>query len=293
MNNNLYKTKYGFYSVSQTPNEKELRDYYANKYYQNNIRSHKNTYSEDELNFFLNRARVAEYILSKSSAKSLLDVGTGEGFFANYFYKKSWDVTTLDFSKHGIEKHNKELIPFHIQGNIFDSLNTIVKNNKKYDLINLSNVLEHVIDPKELLLSLKKIMHKDSYLRISVPNDFSSFQEFLLSKKYTTQTWVCIPDHLHYFSFQSLRNFLKDLGFIPEISLGEFPIEIFLANETSNYTLNNKNGSYAHKARIEIDQFLFNQGIDKYINFYTSAANIDLSRQVVIFTKMEELIDTI
>ena len=284
----IVQTIHGYYSVEDSPTQKELEDYYVNKYYQDNAKSHSHQYSFDELEFFENKAKVAEYICNDLDNKTLLDVGAGEGFFANHFFSHMWKVTTLDYSDYGIVNHNPQLKNTVIKNDIFKSIKKLIKEEHKYGLVNLSNVLEHVIDPIALLKSLKFLLNDNSYLRISVPNDYSDFQEFLLSKNNTTNTWVSTPDHLHYFTFKSLRKLLESLNYEVHTSLGEFPIEIFLSNDASNYTKNRKLGSNAHIARVETDNFLFKQGIEKYIQYYKSSANIGFSRQVVIFVKKKD-----
>jgi 2-polyprenyl-3-methyl-5-hydroxy-6-metoxy-1,4-benzoquinol methylase len=282
---NLTKSVYGYFSANSLPTNQELEEYYADKYYQKDSKSHSHTYTDEELLFFDNKAKVAHYITSHSNNKRLLDVGSGEGFFASHFYKKDYNVTTLDYSDYGILTHNPHLLDSIIKGDIFLSIGKLIRENKKYDLINLSNVLEHVIDPVELLKNLKSLLTPNSTLRISVPNDFSSYQDFLLKENHTTQTWISIPDHLHYFTFISLKCLLEDIGYEVTLSLGEFPIEIYLANESSNYTKNKTLGKHAHDARVTTDNFLFSQGIEKYINYYQASASIGFSRQVVIYAK--------
>jgi len=288
MMENIIKTSYGYYSVENPPTQKELEDYYANKYYQDNSKSHSHKYTSDELEFFENKAKVAEYICNDLENKTLLDVGAGEGFFANYFFDKSWQVTTLDYSDYGISNHNPQLKNTIIKNDIFKSIQMLIEKKNKYGVVNLSNVLEHVLNPVDLLKDLRSLLHKNSYLRISVPNDYSNFQEFLLNKNYTTNTWLAPPDHLHYFTFDSLTKLLESLNYEVHTPLGEFPIEIFLSNTSSNYTNDRNLGKFAHKSRVETDNFLFKQGIKKYIQYYKASADIGFSRQVVIFAKKKD-----
>lgn len=78
------------------------------------------------------------------------------------------------------------------------------------------------------------------------------------------------------------------MGYDIELKIGEFPIEMYILNESSNYTKNKDVGKFANKARIEVDNYLFEQGIEKYINYYKSSADIGFSRQVVIFAKLKK-----
>jgi len=80
-------------------------------------------------------------------------------------------------------------------------------------LVNLDNVLEHVLEPVELLKKVKRVMSKNAIARIEVPNDFSAFQKLLVEAGCTKETWVNPPEHLSYFNKASLVNLFDDVGF--------------------------------------------------------------------------------
>ena len=291
MDNNVLKSEYGYFSIKNLPTQQELEKHYSEKYYQEDSIQYSHLYNDDELTHFANKAKAAQFIfqtLFQNKNNSFLDVGAGEGFFASCFFHSGWKVTTMDFSNFGINSHNPHLANTLIQGDVFQSLENQCLANNKFDFINLSNILEHVIDPIKLLKTLKLLLSEQSLLRISVPNDYSNFQQFLLDKQYTTNTWLCPPDHLHYFTFDSLSNLLRGLGYEIVVSMGEFPIELYISNESSNYVKNKEVGQFAHKSRIEVDNFLFNQGVEKYINYYKASADIGLTRQIVIYAKARE-----
>ncbi|MDQ7045236.1 MAG: class I SAM-dependent methyltransferase [Sulfurimonas sp.] len=288
MHDKLVKSIHGYYSIKDMPSEETLKKHYQDKYFQDNKSVYTHSYSKAELSYLQTKAKVSEYIFSNTfHEKKLLDVGAGEGFFANYFLNKQWDITTLDYSSYAIKNHNPELEKTLVQGDIFNSLDNLIHQKEYYTLINLSNVLEHVINPIQLLTQLKILLSKGSLLRISVPNDYSDFQKLLLEQGKTSNTWFCPPEHLHYFTFNSLIKLLESLDYEIVISMGEFPIEVFLSNESSNYAKNQQNGKAAHQSRIEIDNFILGQGLEKYINYYKASADIGLSRQVVIFAKIK------
>lgn len=287
----IIKSEYGYLSVKEMPTSEELLEFYKNKYFQQNKSVYEHKYSDDELEYINNKSKISEYVLSllnKQNTKKILDVGAGEGYLSKYFFDKQHDVTCLDFSDYGINNHNPSIKDLLIQGDVLDLIDNLLNEKNKYDFINLSNVLEHVVDPINLLTKLHTLLNEDSLLKISVPNDFSTLQSFLLEKNYTKNTWFCPPEHLHYFTFESLSNLLKVLNYDIFLSMGEFPIELYLINESSNYTNNNIKGKSAHKARVEADNFLFTQGLEKYIDFYKSCANIGLSRQVVIYARKKK-----
>lgn len=290
--NKVELNPHGFYSIAPMPSAQELEAYYRDKYFQNSETvSYSHAYEENELKFFANEANVSEYIYSKfnpakNEQSSIIDVGSGEGYFSKYFFDKGWNVTTLDYSNFAISLHNPELLPTLVEGDIYKSLSQLITEKRSFNFINLKNVLEHVIDPIGLLEQLKSLMNTQSLLRIQIPNDYSKFQEFLLDQQMTTNTWLCAPDHLQYFNFQSIVKVVKNLGFTVESIMADFPIELFLLNNSSNYVQDRSKGKDAHRARILATNFIFDQGVENYINFFSASVDVNIGRQIIIYIKL-------
>ncbi|MFH1832145.1 MAG: methyltransferase domain-containing protein [bacterium] len=286
---NIQKHETGFYHVTPTPSEQDLNKFYAEEYYQEcKNSSYNKEYDSEEKEYFFNRGLITETIVNSAitpKEKTLLDVGCGEGFFLDYFAKKDWLVQGCDFSSYGIQKQNPSLMPSFTQGNLFDILQSLSQAEKTYDLINLAHVLEHASHPMESLLLIKQIMHQSSLLRIVVPNDYSNLQKLLLAKGHIDhETWFTPPAHLNYFTFVSLKKFLSQEFDIVTI-LADFPVELYLFNENSNYWKDRNKGKKAHKARIEIDNFLVSQGTEKYIRYMETAADCNFGRSITAFVK--------
>jgi hypothetical protein len=73
----------------------------------------------------------------------------------------------------------------------------------------MNNLLEHVIDPSETMDKATALLAEGGVIVIQVPNDFSAYQQFLLENKYIEHPfWIAYPDHLNYFTCESLNAFL-------------------------------------------------------------------------------------
>lgn len=208
--------KHGFFSVCPLPSKKELNEFYEKLYYQNNTGQYSKQYTNDEITFFQNDCRILERIYKKTFQdiirRTCLDIGCGEGFQANNFSEKGWGITCCDYAEFGLHQHNPHLIPNLIKGDLEVSLRNLMKVKDSYSIILLKNVLEHVLSPENIINKIKTLMDENTILFIDVPNDYSAFQEYLIDNSYTENTWFCPPQHLHYFQFKSLKNFLEAQG---------------------------------------------------------------------------------
>ncbi len=74
-------------------------------------------------------------------------------------------------------------------------------NNKKFDIISLWHVLEHVPNLEEYILNLKKLIKPNGTIIIAVPN-YKSFDA-----NYYGKFWAAfdVPRHLWHFSKRSIR----------------------------------------------------------------------------------------
>lgn len=289
----IKKHPIGFYQLDPLPSTEELKEFYADKYYQQcTSGSYAPSYNDAELEYITKKNSVVERIwqsFSNGAKGSIIDIGCGEGFLAAYFLKKEWKIKALDFSSFAVEKFNKELLPYFIQGDVYESLERIIADGEKFDFINLGCILEHVLDPQLLLNMIKKIMHKKSLLNIIVPNDYSALQLELIEKKHLDKEyWFCPLDHINYFDFDSLEKFLRHLNFSIFKKQANFPTEIFTANADTNYYKDSTKGKQVHYARVFVETFLMNQGLDKYIEYMEASANIGFSRACAIYVTLEQ-----
>ena len=209
----LIKHKLGFLQVSPIPKLSELNSYYAKKYYQNpQVASYALSYSVDELQLQSEVCKMTNQLFEfqfPNANKSLYDIGCGEGFFMQGLLDCGWTVYGVDYSVAGIEKHNPGVAPYVNIGDGITDIEACIKGQRRFNLINLGNVLEHVPDPIALLEKIQKLLLPEGLLRIVVPNDSSELQELLQNQGSLNYEWVHPPDHLSYFNFDNFFSLFK------------------------------------------------------------------------------------
>jgi 2-polyprenyl-3-methyl-5-hydroxy-6-metoxy-1,4-benzoquinol methylase len=273
-----------FYEVHPKPTVEDLEKHYREKYYQDGHGLYQTEYSPDELRWFHNLAKVSlETTHQLGLDKCLLDLGCGEGYFTKAFQSFGWEVTCCDFSDFGIKRHNPDMMRYFTAGNFNQFINAKLAAKASFGLVNLQNVLEHVLNPVELLMDLKALVSAQGAVRIKVPNDFSSFQEELVKSGLTTKTWFTPPEHLSYFNSTSLVNLLEYCGYRLLSLQTTFPIEIFLANEHSHYWLDRTRGKGAQRARIFCENHLIEKSIPDFIKYSEAAAKLSFGRELIAY----------
>ena len=289
----LIRTKYGFYHYLPLPTEEELRQYYADKYYQHGVGSYSISYCEEEIEYFKLKARLiykkVSMLMDMKKKRSFIDIGCGEGWVLNEFEKRGNTVLGVDFSRYGVEKFHPHLLSFFEQGNIYDLLENMIEKGSRFDILMLANVIEHVIDPETLLQKIKGIMFPESLLIIIAPNDFSRLQELLIEKKKISRKfWLAYPDHLSYFNRESMGNFLSAQEFELKAVVAENPVDLNLLNDNSNYIEDPEKGKATHMFRVLADNFLADNDTDKLLQIYEILGSMGIGRDLNYYCSMSK-----
>lgn len=280
-NYQVIQNELGYQEIKPKPTSEELQKFYNSQYF--NSGTYSVEYSNDEMKHKKIFFQEAEFIVGKKNG-SLLDIGCGEGFSLNYFASVGWKIKGVDFTNDGVKRHFPELQDKLEVGDILLSLENIIKSDEYFDLIICNNVLEHVIDPLKLLTLLKQLCKKGTICRIQVPNDNSWLQKLIVSKKHAQDNyWVDVPSHLTYFNKDNLTRLLAQFDFKIHSLMGDFPIELFLLNESSNYKMHPKSGSSAHMARLDFDNTLSDRSIDDLVAFRKGCGQIGLGRNLIVY----------
>jgi len=287
----LIQTKYGYWTFDPLPSKEELNHFYADSYYQNEGVQYQLQYSDEEVAYFRLRTSLVMRQLRRlrpgQSLKTFFDVGCGEGWFLDKFYKDGMKVRGIDFSAFAIERFHPHMKEFFEQGNIYVLLDRYIKSGEKYDVILLANVIEHVQDPIGLLNKLRKILIRDGILVILAPNDFSSIHEHLLATKIIDKPfWVRYPGHLSYFNKQSMLNIFEGIKLKTEAIVSDYPIELNLFNPNSNYSRDPKTGKGVHLLRVRTNNFLAGIDEESLLDLYTVYGRMGVGRNLYYYCSL-------
>lgn len=278
----------GFLEVAEKPTQQELADYYAKLYFQTERANYRKSYPPDELRYFdlkvAQRAAAVAAIRGTTHPGRLLDVGCGEGFALAWFAAEGWDVDGIDFSSAGVEAMNPAMLPHLQTGDLFALLGEKIEANARFDVVWLTNVLEHVPDPVALLVRLRRLVADDGVLVVTVPNDGSRFQQRLLEDgDIPASFWVAIPDHLAYFTHGSIATTAEATGWACRDVIADFPIDWFLLHDGSNYVRDRARGPAAHRARLRMELLLGDQPHEDVNAYYRALARVGLGRNLTAF----------
>lgn len=133
---------------------------------------------------------------NSNNNKRYLEIGVGSGLLFNYFRQIGYDC-------YGVEPGDwAKGIP-----NIVQDIDDL--NEKKFDVIVLVDVIEHVEDPILVIKKISKVINTDGTVYASFPNT-QSLRAFLFKER-----WRMIRPfgHLHFFSKNSLSILFESNGF--------------------------------------------------------------------------------
>jgi SAM-dependent methyltransferase len=92
--------------------------------------------------------------------------------------------------------------------------------NNFFDIVIITSVLEHLLDPIKMIEDIKRVMKKDGMLIISLPNDFEIIRRFkflIFGRDQEIDDELNPHTHLHLLSVSRWEEFLSRHFFIREI----------------------------------------------------------------------------
>jgi len=281
----LKRNAFGYLEAAPKPSLAELAAYYSDKYFNNDAAEncYQAAYTDEELlHKQIDAAECAHF--STPAHESLLDIGCGEGFFLKFFSSRGFTVRGLDFTTDGVRRFFPELLDRLVDGDLYSLIDSEIASGRKYDVVTCNNVLEHVIDPEKLAVSIRGLLRPGGICRLQVPNDDTFMNRDIVRREMAAKEFFkATPDHLSYFNFDTFTALAKRSGFTVVAALGSFPIGFYLYNTDSNYRLDRSKGKKCHYARVAIDCMLYRESIEKLVAFREGCGAVGLGNDVTLY----------
>lgn len=201
------------------PTSAQINEFYRTNSAENEIRIE---YYKKELTLLnFGGFHEAQFMLRKieqfiSPPASLFDVGCGNGWHLATAKALGYQVSGIDASQSAIAvcKSVMGMSEQEAKVNLFENIEVEELGAEQFDVVVVSQTLEHVISPTTWIKKAVAILRKGGLLVIAVPNH-ASLEAKLLGSNYGL---YCLPEHLNYFvpeSFQSIdNNFDLSLDFL-------------------------------------------------------------------------------
>jgi len=276
----------GFRHVVPLPDEVELQRFYTESFYGGFHVDYIERQRQDlpwwRLEF---QAKIDLFEeLLPSDRRSLLDVGSGAGWFLHYGAERGWQTLGVEPNEAAILHARDELRQEVVAG--FFTADTAAAC-EPVDVVHLHNVLEHVADPAAVLAAAAACLTEDGMVAVTVPNDFNPLQEALVRLRGHERWWVDPREHLSYFDRGDLESLLVRQGFSPERHLASFPLELF-ALMGDDYLADSELGPVIHRKRMALEHAMHEAGCaDLLASLYGKLGELGLGRTLTVVARLD------
>ena len=285
---------YGYLRFKELPSAKEVEEFYQKEYYSTKHKqfNDSNKASQEKDKQF-NRQRFTDYFsilkekLGSLEGKSLFDFGCGYGEMLLFAKEQGMEVSGIEVAPDAVEYLKTQGINVFLSDiNVdFNKLNI----QKKFDIVYMSAVLEHLREPAKILMDIRKhLLSPEGVLVIGVPNEFNVFQTTANKLYQLNEWWISYPEHINYFSCDTLKKLLEATGYEIADIISSFPLEMFMLMGDV-YVGNSEVGAMCHQKRCLFEQNLRdNDQRECLLDFYRALAKCNLGREIVCFASVDK-----
>ncbi len=144
------------------------------------------------------------------TSKKVLDIGSGVGTIDFYLASKGINTTGIEISQKAVAlaKVNSRFLGLDKKTKFISANFSNYKSKEKFDLVILSEVIEHLENEKEILFKIKNFMNKNSVLIITTPSQKAPLYKLGLLKQFDLNV-----GHIRRYTTESLKDLLEKNGF--------------------------------------------------------------------------------
>ena len=268
-----------FVFTTPIPNQEEIVMYYSKFDYKDSLSAEKVIRSDSKRSLEM----ISKHIKEKGE---LLDVGCGRGYFLDEARMLGWKTHGVDASKTITDYAENTL---HLD--VFCSDIFSFRPAKFFDLITLNQVIEHFVNPEQLINQCSKHLKKGGFLYIATPN-VESVSARVLKDNFDH---YIPPEHLSYFSKRTLKRLLEKLGYrVLYVGCWSYPADLGgiiktllgrkVQSEQSSKPLNKNQGTTLYRSSNfnikRVKSFLFDRLFCrlfyKVLNFDSCGINLEV-----------------
>ena len=241
----------GYIQAEPKPTEEFLDQFYAEEYFQDSKVDYVSQQESDREWWDLVYRRRLQSLDNElhGSGRRILDVGCGPGFFLQTAQDQGWESVGIDPAPYAVDFAISIGVDARVGRLDEDFVESI---DQPFDVVHLHGVLEHVRDPIKVLDLIRRILCANGLLYLSVANDFNPIQMVLWKECGFDPWWICPPEHLNYFSKESLNELAIYTGYSIVTQTSTFPIDLFLLMG-ENYVSDQTLGKRLHRLRTTME----------------------------------------
>lgn len=278
----------GFRHLYPIPSSLDLESFYTDKYYREVKPFPYGQVNEEYIEKILegiNRNNDYDRIykrvesLKKTNVRRMVDIGCGNNLLISFFRERGWETFAVEPNQDAV--HYLRLFNLEVYNYPVEEIEST--NISNISFTNLQFVLEHLRDPYSVLKKLYEIMVPGGVIRVAVPNDFSEGQMAYLENYKEEAHWVYLPDHINYFTFDSLHNLLERVGFYEVYRTTNFPLEFLLISGINYYASKEERKEVGPMVRNFENSFK-NTGREKLLeHYYETLAQLGFGRSIYMY----------
>jgi len=194
-----------FATTIPQPQPSEIGKYYATEEYVSHSDTKKGIVNKlyHQIRKRNTQRKLAHVNNCAKQAGNLLDMGCGTGYFLSVCKQSGWNVEGVEVSDIARSKAEER-----IGQKLHTSLDALLTEEKRFDVITLWHVFEHLYDINASFLQLKKLLKPQGVLVLALPNPAS------FDAQHYQQFWAAYdaPRHLSHFQPETIKMLAQKHG---------------------------------------------------------------------------------
>ena len=196
---------------------------------------------------------------------TILEIGCADGnnliYLKNKYNLNNKNVIGVDNCKILSNKRNNEFEFIHQSAENF-----LENHNNKYDLIVMSDVIEHIYNPWKTLQNIKNILNKKGIVLLSIPNlqNIKYINAIISGNFFYEKTGLFDETHIRFFTMNTIIKYLKNLNF--KIVSTDWREDKTLMNIKKILLKELQNKEHVYLKLENINLKIFKKNVDNYLS---------------------------